>query len=86
MVRPATIVGNANGRSTRALNRPCPMKRSRTSVHAIAVPATALTSATTSETPSVSLRAEVASAFVTACQPCAFQLSAARGSSTMRLR
>ena len=62
------------------------MKRSRTSVQAITVPATAFTSATASESPKVSLKAAVAWDVETAPQPWAFQLSAASGSRTITLR
>ena len=48
-VRPATIVGSANGRSTSALTTALPGKWSRTSTQAISVPVTALIAATTSE-------------------------------------
>ncbi len=48
-MRPATIVGSANGRSMTALTAALPRKRSRTSTHAISVPKTALIAAVASE-------------------------------------
>jgi hypothetical protein len=45
-VRPATIVGSANGRSMSALTIRLPRKSSRTSTHAMIVPITALIAAT----------------------------------------
>src|SRR2546423_1214705 len=69
-----------------------PGKRSRTSTHAIAVPATAFTAATISDATSVSLSAATASLPVTAVQNAsnpfsnAFDATAASGSSTTMLR
>src|SRR5436305_5769272 len=69
-----------------------PRKRSRTSTHAIAVPATAFTAATRTDTPSVSFSAAPASRLVTAVQNAsspwsnAFEVTAASGSSTTTLR
>ena len=85
-VRPATIVGSANGRSTSALTTPWPKNRSRTSVQAIAVPATALIKATTPDATSVNSSAETACGVVIAFHPCARQPSAASGSRTITLR
>src|SRR5436190_6330035 len=88
-VRLATIVGSANGRSITALTADWPKKRSRTSVQATAVPATACTAATASETSTVSFSAARPCASVTArhepCQ-CAAHTSAASGSRTTTLR
>src|SRR3954452_20126915 len=86
------MVGSANGRSISAFTMRRPRKRSRTSTQAMAVPASALIAATTSETPSVSFSAAAASRLVTAVQnesnPCsnAFDVTAASGSSTTTLR
>lgn len=53
-VRPATIVGSANGRSISPLTMRLPGKSSRTSTHAINVPVTALMSTTRNEAKKVS--------------------------------
>src|SRR6266511_864622 len=84
---PATIVGKANGRSLSAFTTPCPTKRSRTSTHAVIVPTTALTSVTTSESPSVSFSALIASRLCTALPKSpAWAASAARGIRTISER
>ena len=57
---PTTIVGSAKGRSMSALSDALPRKSSRTSTHAVAVPATALTAATTSDVHSDSFSAATA--------------------------
>ncbi len=62
---PATIVGNANGRSMKSSTAPLPGKSSRTSTHAMIVPITRLNSATPTEIVSVSLSASHASGVVT---------------------
>ena len=49
-VRPATIVGSANGRSMSALTTDLPGKSSRTRTQAMSVPMTALMTTTKSET------------------------------------
>ena len=91
-VRLATIVGSANGRSINELTIPLPGNRSRTSTHAIAVPATALIAITISDAPSVSSRAARASGVVTCVQKVprpaenAFDPTAASGIRTMTLR
>ena len=91
-VSPATIVGSANGRSINASTTPLPRKRSRTSVQAIAVPATAFSTAQTAATPRVSLSAATASGRVACSQNAEsppereLQTKAARGSKTTRLR
>src|SRR5947207_1849455 len=75
-----------------AFTRRLPGKRSRTSTQAIAVPATAFTAATISDTTNVSFSAATASLPVTAVQNAsnpfwnAFDATAASGSSTTRLR
>src|SRR5581483_1253913 len=75
-----------------ALTIPWPGNESRTSTHAIAVPATALNAATTSAAISVSFSADHASGRRTSCQnvviPSAreLQTSAASGTRTIRLR
>src|SRR3954469_15060548 len=56
-VRPATIVGRANGRSIRAFTKPLPRKSSRTSTQAISVPVIALIATTMTEVISVSFSA-----------------------------
>src|SRR5581483_1475182 len=66
--RPATIVGSANGRSITAFTSDLPRNRSRTSTHAINVPKTALTSATTAAITSVSFSAATPSGLETASQ------------------
>src|SRR5437870_4528550 len=91
-VRPATIVGSANGRSMIAFTIPIPRKRSRTSTHAISIPVTALIATTITEMTIVSLSAANASGLETARQKPASPSSsdcaatAASGSSTMTLR
>src|SRR5215218_5227761 len=65
---PATIVGNANGRSMRASTAPRPGKRSRTRTHAMSVPATALIAATATDRISVSRSAATAWRLETAAQ------------------
>src|SRR3954471_4051085 len=78
--------------SITASTRPLPRKLSRTSTHAVAVPATALTAAQAAASPSVSFSAAIASGSVAACQndtkppPRALHTSAASGSRTTRLR
>src|SRR5690349_20795962 len=67
-VRPATIVGSANGRSISALTNDLPRNSSRTSTHAISTPMTASIAATTSEIHSVRRIAATACGFVTASQ------------------
>src|SRR5581483_8226066 len=66
--RPATIVGSAKGRSITAFTSDLPRNRSRTSTHAISVPKTALTSATTAAITSVSFSAATPSGIETASQ------------------
>src|SRR5581483_2991011 len=66
--RPATIVGNANGRSMTALTSDFPRKSSRTSTHAVIVPSTAFRSAAAAASSSVSFSAATASGPVTAVQ------------------
>src|SRR3954451_11809665 len=91
---PATIVGSANGRSITALSgartiRGSPSSRTRN--HAIAVPITALITATSSEQISVRISALTAWRLETACQnplqpwSVDFATTAASGISTMRL-
>src|SRR6266404_9460621 len=60
-VRPATIVGSANGRSITALTIDLPRNSSRTSTQAVIVPKSALTSDTIAAAPSVSFSAASAS-------------------------
>src|SRR6266545_3034626 len=80
-------VRTANGRSISAFTTPCPTKRSRTSTHAVIVPTTALTSVTTSESPSVSFSALIASRLCTALPKSpAWAASAARGIRTISER
>ena len=67
-VRPATIVGSANGRSISELTIPLPRNSSRTSTHAISVPVTALITTTISDAISVSRSAATAWSLVTAVQ------------------
>ena len=67
-VRPATIVGSANGRSIRELTSDLPRKLSRTSTHAITVPITAFTNATTSAAATVSFSDATACGLVIADQ------------------
>src|SRR5918997_214426 len=67
-VRPATIVGSANGRSIKPFTSALPRNSSRTSTHAISTPITASIAATTTLTPSVSRMAAIAWRFVTASQ------------------
>src|SRR3954451_6796127 len=64
-VRPATIVGSANGRSISAFTTPLPRKSSRTSTHAISVPVTAFIATTMSEVIRVSLNAAIDCGVVT---------------------
>src|SRR3954454_203221 len=64
-VRPATMVGSANGRSISAFTTPLPRKSSRTSTHAISVPVTALIATTMSEVIRVSLNAAIDCGVVT---------------------
>ena len=91
-VRPATIVGSANGRSISELTIPLPRNSSRTRTQAISVPVTALIAATTAEAISDSFSAATACSLVTAVQkvsnPSSNDLSttAASGISTIRLR
>ena len=91
-VNPATIVGNANGRSMIAFTAAFPRKSSRTRTHAVIVPSTAFRSATSAAAPSVSFRAAIACGDVTASQKlCAPSLlashtRAAIGSATMTIR
>ena len=91
-VRPATIVGSANGRSMTALTMLLPGNESRTSTQAISVPLTALIATTISEMANVSFRAATASGRVTAFQKLAQPSSnadattAAIGMRTIRLR
>src|SRR5215216_6126256 len=90
-VRPATIVGSANGRSISAFTKRLPGNSSRTSTQAISVPAAALTSATAIDMPIVSLNAETAwfelIAFQKPSRPRSVEraTTAAKGSSTTTL-
>src|SRR5436190_5540144 len=90
-VKPATIVGNANGRSMSELTSDLPRNSSRTSTHAISVPVTALTPAIAIDTSSVNLSAATASLLETAFQNPSSPLSvpaatsAASGSRTITL-
>ncbi len=87
----ATIVGSANGRSISALTIFLPRKSSRTSTQAIRVPITTLTTATTSDTPTVTRSAAIAvGASIASMKPPmpfsnALVVIAASGSSTIRL-
>src|SRR5688500_7442679 len=87
----ATMVGSANGRSMSALTTRLPGNASRTRTHAMRVPITELSTATTAETRSVTPRAARATGAVTASQnpvsPSSNErtVSAASGSSTMTL-
>src|SRR4051794_15876416 len=91
-VRPATIVGSANGRSISAFTIPLPGNSSRTSTQAISVPVIALITTTIADTISVSLNAAIAWSLLTACQNSSrppssdFAATAASGSSTITLR
>ena len=91
-VSPATIVGNANGRSMTALTNSLPRKSSRTSTQAIIVPVAALKIATNAAHASVSFSAAIDCGFVTSAQnvshPCdrELQTRAASGTRTTRLR
>src|SRR3954453_6224260 len=91
-VRPATIVGSANGRSIRAFTAPLPRKSSRTSTQAISVPVTGLITTTISDVMNVSFRAASACGLVTTSKnsftPPSSEVTAtaASGSSTMMLR
>src|SRR5438045_4049264 len=67
-VKPATIVGNANGRSITELTALFPKKLSRTSTQAMMVPQTLLMTTTTAERPTVSSRAEVTDGMLIALQ------------------
>ncbi len=91
-VRPATIVGSANGRSMTMLRSVLPGNESRTSTHAITVPTTAFTPTTASDSSSVILSAATACGSVIASQN-ALQppwverhVSAASGRRTIRVR
>ena len=92
IVRPATIVGSANGRSTSASTTPMPGKRSRTSTQAISVPMTAFTTVAIPAAASVSSSAETLAGLETTVQnpekPPALTCtsSAASGSRTMMPR
>src|SRR5215216_1192566 len=91
-VIPATIVGRAKGRSTRALTTRWPGNRSRTRTQAIRVPITTFPAATSSETAKVRRRAARAWGWVAAAQKEAApsrderHSTAASGSRTTRLR
>ena len=91
-VRPATIVGSANGRSMSVFTRRLPGNSSRTSVQASAVPVTALIATTPPESSNVSSSAARASGFHATCQKwcqpplAAFAATAASGTRTMMLR
>src|SRR3954452_3909158 len=91
-VRPATIVGSANGRSISAFTARLPRKSSRTSTQAISVPVTALITTTIAEVMNVSLSAASACGPVTTStkpeSPSSSDVTAtaASGSSTMMLR
>src|SRR5262245_3382855 len=65
---PATIVGNAKGRSISTSTTDRPGKLSRTSTHAIRVPMTRLMSATITEAPTVNFSVAQASGLCTARQ------------------
>ena len=65
---PATIVGSANGRSMNELTMLLPRNSSRTSTHAISVPASALITTTITEAISVSRSAATACGLLTAFQ------------------
>src|SRR5215218_10018918 len=67
-VRPATIVGSANGRSISPLTNALPRNSSRTSTQAISTPITASMAATTIETINVNRIAATAWGLVTASQ------------------
>src|SRR6266516_1414856 len=70
-VRPATIVGSANGRSMIALTSDFPRNSSRTSTHAVIVPSTAFRSDTATAVPMVNFKAATDSGLETASQkPC----------------
>src|SRR3954454_10836096 len=90
-VRPATIVGSANGRSISAFTTALPRKSSRTSTHAISVPITTLMSVTITDTPTVSSSAATACRLLMSCQNWlsppsnALSTTAASGSSTITL-
>src|SRR5471030_41275 len=89
-VSPATIVGSANGKSMSALRNGLPQKLSRTSTHAISVPATAFTTDTPSDAMRLNFRLASASAAKTSFQndpPVkARAATAASGSSTITLK
>ena len=67
-MRPATIVGSANGRSMTALTTTFPGKSSRTRTHAVIVPSTPFSSVTANDVASVILSAETASGVEIASQ------------------
>ena len=67
-MRPATIVGSANGRSIRPLTSDLPRNSSRTSTQAISTPITASIAATTTEMISVKRIAAIACGLVIASQ------------------
>src|SRR3954466_7780397 len=91
-VRPATMVGSANGRAVIAFTALFPRKSSRTRTQAISVPVTALIATTISDTMSVSLNAATACGPLTTSQNSPsppsndFAATAASGSSTITLR
>jgi hypothetical protein len=91
-VRPATIVGSANGRSISELTIALPRNSSRTSIHAITVPITMLTATTISEQATVSFRVDVACGEEIASQKplqprsVDFATTSASGISTITLR
>src|SRR5579864_6067190 len=91
-MRPATMVGSANGKSMRALSADWPGKLSLTSVQAIKVPKTTLISATRTEQTRLNSSAASAPGTVTVCQKPAGPKAVARvtiaanGSKTITLR
>src|SRR6476661_10951174 len=91
-VSPATIVGRANGRSITAFTIDLPGKSPRTRTQAVTVPQTLLLSTTMKAAPKVSLSADTASGFETACQKasapllCDSQTRAAIGKTTTTVR
>jgi hypothetical protein len=90
-VRPATIVGSANGRSMIELMIRLPGNSSRISTHATSVPITALIIATSSDEPSVTTSVWIAKVFVIELQNVptpelkALTVTAASGISTTTL-
>ena len=60
-MRPATIVGSANGRSMTAFTTDFPRKSSRTRTQAVIVPSTPFRSVTANDVASVILSADTAS-------------------------